>query len=292
MKTSTSPNGRCSHRAVVLFLILVVAIAGAFSFTQAGPAGGPELLRAVDDGHRHLAGRDRAADAGRGAQPHGEEVRAARSLREGRHLCAPGLRRHDDHREGRHLAARTSAKPGTRRARSSRTSSASCPKASSARSFNDEYGDVYGLIYAVKGDGIGHADLSDIAEDIKRRLLKVPMVKKVDLYRQAGRTHLRRVLARAPGRAGHHAAGDRREPDAARTRCCPPARSTPARDRVVVRVSGQFTNEDDIRNVPIAAGGQTIKLGDIATVRRGYEDPPTYTVRHNGQQVLMLGSRP
>ena len=56
-----------------------------------------------------------------------------------------------------------------------------------------------------------------------------------------------------------------------------------------MRVSGQFTNLDDIRNVPITAGGRTIKLGDIATVKRGFEDPPTYTVRHNGQHVLMLG---
>jgi multidrug efflux pump subunit AcrB len=58
---------------------------------------------------------------------------------------------------------------------------------------------------------------------------------------------------------------------------------------VLVRVSGQFTNLDDIRNVPIAAGGRLIKLGDFTTITRGYEDPPTYTVRHNGQQVLILG---
>ena len=60
-------------------------------------------------------------------------------------------------------------------------------------------------------------------------------------------------------------------------------------DRVLVRVSGQFASLDDIRNVPITAGGRTIKLGDFTTVTRGFEDPPTYTVRHNGQQVLMLG---
>ncbi len=58
---------------------------------------------------------------------------------------------------------------------------------------------------------------------------------------------------------------------------------------MLVRVSGQFTSLDDIRNVPIAAGGRLIKLGDFTTITRGYEDPPTYTVRHNGQQVLMLG---
>ena len=57
----------------------------------------------------------------------------------------------------------------------------------------------------------------------------------------------------------------------------------------MVRVSGQFNSLDDIRNVPIAAGGRLIKLGDFTTITRGYEDPPTYTVRHNGQQVIMLG---
>ena len=62
-----------------------------------------------------------------------------------------------------------------------------------------------------------------------------------------------------------------------------------SQDRVFVRVSGQFTNLDDIRNVPIAAGDRTIKLGDIATVKHGFQDPPVYTIRHNGQDVLMVG---
>jgi multidrug efflux pump subunit AcrB len=57
----------------------------------------------------------------------------------------------------------------------------------------------------------------------------------------------------------------------------------------MVRVSGQFKSLDDIRNVPISAGGRVIKLGDFTTISRGYEDPPLYTIRHNGQQVLMLG---
>jgi hypothetical protein len=50
-----------------------------------------------------------------------------------------------------------------------------------------------------------------------------------------------------------------------------------------------FASLDDIRNVPIAAGGRLLKLGDFTKITRGYEDPPMYTVRHNGQQVLMLG---
>ncbi|HSC07807.1 MAG TPA: efflux RND transporter permease subunit [Steroidobacteraceae bacterium] len=154
--------------------------------------------------------------------------------------------------------------------------------------FNDEYGDVTGLLYAVKGDGISHAELSDIAENIKRRLLKVPMVKKVDLYgKQAKKVYVE---------FSHHRLAALGITPLAIAESLTNQNSvlasgfvdTPG-DRVLVRVSGQFASLDDIRNVPIAAGGRMIRLGDFTTITRGYEDPPKYTVRHNGQQVLMLG---
>ncbi len=94
---------------------------------------------------------------------------------------------------------------------------------------NDEYGDVYGLMYAVKGDGIGQAELSDAAEDIKRQHAEGADGQEGRRHRQAGQARLRRVLARAPGRAGHHAAGHRRKPEAARTSMyAGRLRSTPA----------------------------------------------------------------
>ena len=154
--------------------------------------------------------------------------------------------------------------------------------------FNDEYGDVTGLLYAVKGDGISHAELSDIAEDIKRRLLKVPMVKKVDLYgKQAKKVYVEFSHQRlaALGITPVLIAESLRTQNS----LLASGSIDTSGDRVLVRVSGQFTSLDDIRNVPIAAGGRQLKLGDFTTVTRGYEDPPTYTVRHNGQQVLMLG---
>jgi multidrug efflux pump subunit AcrB len=154
--------------------------------------------------------------------------------------------------------------------------------------FNDEYGDVTGLLYAVKGDGISHAELSDLTEDIKRRLLKVPMVKKVDVYgKQAKKvyvefSHERLATLGITPLAIAESLRNQNE--------VLPAGSIDTRgDRVLVRVSGQFASEEDIRNVPVTAGGRLIKLGDFTTITRGYEDPPVYTVRHNGQQVLMLG---
>ena len=154
--------------------------------------------------------------------------------------------------------------------------------------FNDEYGDVTGLMYAVEGDGVSHAELSDVAEDIKRRLLKVAMVKKVDIYgKQAKKVYVEFSHGRlaALGITPLAIAESLKNQNSLLASGSIDTRS----DRVLVRVRGQFTGLDDIRNVPIAADGRMIKLGDITTITRGYEDPPTYTVRHNGQQVLMLG---
>ena len=153
---------------------------------------------------------------------------------------------------------------------------------------NDEYGDVYGLMYAVKGDGIGHAELSDAAEDIKRRMLKVPMVKKVDLIgKQAKRVYVEFSHERLASLGVTPLAIA--ESLKSQNAMLPAGQIDTQGDRVLVRVSGQFASLDDIRQVPVVAGGRTIRLGDIATVTRGFEDPPFYTVRHNGQPVLMLG---
>jgi len=154
--------------------------------------------------------------------------------------------------------------------------------------FNDEFGDVSALLYAVKGDGIGHAELSDQAELIKRSLLKVPMVKKVDIYgKQAKKVYVEFSHQRlaALGITPIMIAESLHNQNSV-----VPAGSIDTQgDRVLVRVSGQFASEEDIRNVPVTVGGRTIKLGDFTTITRGFEDPPSYTVRHNGQQVLMLG---
>jgi len=153
---------------------------------------------------------------------------------------------------------------------------------------NDEYGDVYGLMYAVKGDGIGHAELSDAAEDIKRRMLKVPKVKKVDLIgKQTERVYVEFSHERLASLGVTPLAIA--ESLKSQNAMLPAGQIDTQGDRVLVRVSGQFASLDDIRQVPVVAGGRTIRLGDIATVTRGFEDPPFYTVRHNGQPVLMLG---
>jgi multidrug efflux pump subunit AcrB len=58
---------------------------------------------------------------------------------------------------------------------------------------------------------------------------------------------------------------------------------------VFLRFDGAYNSEQAIADTPIVAGGRTLKLSDLADIRRGYEDPATYIIRHNGEPVVMLG---
>lgn len=275
------------HRAVVLFLLVIVAVAGAFSFTRLGQLEDPNFSvpsmtagvawpgataqQIQDEVLNRMEKKFEQID-------HFEKVVTfARQGYGGMTLTVKGGTSKADQREAWYQARK---KLNDLRLE--------LPDGVVGPIVNDEYGDVYGLMYAVKGDGINHADLSDAAEDIKRRMLKVPMVKKVDIVgKQAKRIYVEFSQERlaALGLTPLAIAESLKSQNA----MLPAGQVDTHGDRVMVRVSGQFTSEDDIRNVPLSAGGRTIKLGDIATIQRGYEDPPTYTVRHNGQPVLMLG---
>jgi len=287
MKSFNLTEWALGHRAIVLFVILVIGVGGTLGFTRLGQLEDPnfsvpsmtaivlwpgataqqiqdELLNRMEKKFEQL--------------DHFEKVKTyARQGYGGMTITVVGGTSKADQLEAWYQARKKFS-----------DIELELPEGVVGPIFNDEYGDVTGLLYAVKGDGISHAELSDIAENIKRRLLKVPMVKKVELYgKQAKKVYVEFSHQRlaALGITPVQIAESLRNQNSVLASGSIDTR----RDRVLVRVSGQFTGLDDIRNVPIAAGGRLIKLGDFTTITRGYEDPPRYTVRHNGQQVLMLG---
>ena len=287
MKSFNLTEWALNHRAIVLFLILAIAIGGVLGFTKLGQLEDPnfsvpsmtaiviwpgataqqvqdELLNRMEKKFEQL--------------DHFEKVKTfARQGYGGMTLTVVGGTSHEDQREAWYQARKKFS-----------DIKLELPEGVIGPIFNDEYGDVTGLLYAVKGDGVSLADLSDTAEDIKRRLLKVPMVKKIDIYgKQAKKVYVEFSNERlaALGITPLQIAESLRNQNSVLAS----GQIDTHGDRVLVRVSGQFTSLDDIRNVPIAAGGRLLKLGDFTTIARGYEDPPMYTVRHNGQQVLMVG---
>ncbi|CAN7463293.1 efflux RND transporter permease subunit [Variovorax sp. LjRoot130] len=154
--------------------------------------------------------------------------------------------------------------------------------------FNDEYNDRYSVLYALSAPELSMAELLAVTEDVKRRIQGVDSVAKVDvLGKQAERVFVelstRRLAALGiPPTAVFDAL--------ARQNLVAPAGSADAtHDRIQVRVDGGLHSTADVANVRLEVGGQLLRLADIATVRAGYEDPPSLTIRHNGVPVLAIG---
>ena len=153
---------------------------------------------------------------------------------------------------------------------------------------NDEYGDVTFALYALKASGEPQRLLAREAETLRQRLLHVPGVKEVNII---GERPERIFVEFAPDRLATLGIAPRAIFAAlAQQNMITPAGSIDADGpQVQVRLEGAFDELDTIRDLPIVANGQTVRLADIADVRRGYEDPATFMVRNEGEPSLLLG---
>jgi multidrug efflux pump subunit AcrB len=154
--------------------------------------------------------------------------------------------------------------------------------------FNDEYGDVYSALYMLTAEGLSLAELKARAEDIRQRLLRVPDVNKVDIIGERPQkifiefSHAKlAMLGLTPQQIFDSVARQNAVVSGGSV-------DTSA-DRINLRVTGAFSGVAAIAAVPVQADGQIFRLGDIATVKRGYEDPPTFIVREDGKPALGLG---
>ena len=153
---------------------------------------------------------------------------------------------------------------------------------------NDEYSDVTFALYALKAKGEPHRHLVREAEVLRQRLLHVPGVKKVNIIgEQAERIFVEfsydRLATLGVSPRDIFAALNSRN-------VMTPAGSIEAKGpQVFLRLDGAIDDLEEIRNTPVAAQGRTLKLSDIAEVKRGYEDPATFLIRNNGEPTLLLG---
>lgn len=154
--------------------------------------------------------------------------------------------------------------------------------------FNDEFGDVYTNIWTLEGDGFTPAQLHDYADQLRTVLLRVPGVGKVDyfgdpdqrIFIEVNNAQLTR-LGISPQQLGQ-AINAQNDISSAGV-------LTTADDRVFVRPSGQFDNVAALADTLIRINGRTFRLGDLATVKRGYDDPVVTQMRANGHAVLGIG---
>lgn len=152
---------------------------------------------------------------------------------------------------------------------------------------NDDFGDTFGIIYGFTADGFTFRELRDHVEAARSRLLQLPDVSKIEVMgaqdeqifiefsteRLAGlRLNLNQIVATLQ----------------AQNLVRPAGTIQGEQERVFLRVSGAFDSERDIEAVNIVAGERIFRLGDIATVRRGFTDPPQPMFRVNGKPAIGL----
>lgn len=153
--------------------------------------------------------------------------------------------------------------------------------------FNDEFGDTYGIIYGFKADGFSQRELRDTVEDVRSQLLQVPDVSKIEIM---GAQDERIFIEFSTEKLAGLGIDRNTLIDALQAQnIVRPAGVIQTGDEALsVRVSGSFENEQDLLAVNFSTGGRTIRLGDIATVRRGYADPPQPMFRVNGEPAIGL----
>ncbi len=154
--------------------------------------------------------------------------------------------------------------------------------------FNDEFSDVYGSMYALTGDGFDNFALKRQAEIIRAELLKTPDVGKVDFF---GEQKQRIFIELSNAKLATIGISPTELINILQTQNAVVRGGTyeSPKERIRIEVSGRYNTLEELKEIRLRVNKQDFKLGDVARVYRGYEDPPHDTVRYNGDETLLLG---
>ena len=155
-------------------------------------------------------------------------------------------------------------------------------------SFNDDFGDVYGNLYALSGDGYDFAELKRQAEIIRADLLRVPDVSKVDYFGEQ-KQRITIELSNAKLATMGISVPALIETLQRQNLVAAAGHFEGREERVRLSVSGRLDRLDELRALVLRANGREFRLGDVATVSRGFEDPPKERIRAMGQESLLIG---
>jgi multidrug efflux pump subunit AcrB len=154
---------------------------------------------------------------------------------------------------------------------------------------NDEYGDVDSVLFAVHGEGADYHQLDQVVEMFRQRLLGTSDVVKVDVFGTQDRkifvelSQAKLANLGIPPQALFDSLAKQNAVNAAGV-------FETATTRVPVRVTGALAGVEAIAATPVEAGGQVLRLGDVAEIVPGFEDPPSFLVRHKGSPAVVLGA--
>src|ERR1700740_1048834 len=153
---------------------------------------------------------------------------------------------------------------------------------------NDEFSDVDSILYMMTGDGADYAQLKKAAEGLRQRLLKVPGVTKVDVYGNQDErifvefSHAKLATLGITPQALFDSL-------ARQNNVVPAGTVETSSQRVPLRVTGALDGAKGVAETPRESNGRVFRLGDIATVSHGFVDPPSFVVRQEGKSAIGIG---
>ncbi|MGO7534418.1 efflux RND transporter permease subunit [Rhizobium leguminosarum] len=153
--------------------------------------------------------------------------------------------------------------------------------------FNDRFGDVFGNIYAFTSDGLTQRQLRDLVENARSEVLTVPNVGKVDVVGAQDEAIYLEFSTRQIAALGidQQSVIQTLQAQNAVTQS---GFVDAGPERIALRVSGQFTSEDSLRSINLRINDRFFPLTDVATIKRGYVDPPSALFRFNGEPAIGL----
>ncbi|MBN9004851.1 MAG: efflux RND transporter permease subunit [Rhizobiales bacterium] len=153
---------------------------------------------------------------------------------------------------------------------------------------NDEFSDVDSILYTLTGDGADYAQLKKVAEGLRQRLLRVNGVTKVEFF---GTQDQRIFVEFSHAKLATLGIAPQAIFDSlAKQNAVTPAGTVEtSSQRVALRVTGALDGVKAVAETPVESNGRVFRLGDIATVTRGFVDPPTFQVRQRGKPAIAVG---
>jgi multidrug efflux pump len=153
---------------------------------------------------------------------------------------------------------------------------------------NDEFSDVDSILFMLTGDGADYKQLKTVAEAFRQRLLKVNGVTKVDMYGAQDErifvefSHAKLATLGITPQALFDSL-------AKQNNIVPAGTVETSAQRVPLRVTGALDGVKAVAETPVESNGRVFRLGDIATVTHGYVDPPSFVVRQEGKPAIGIG---
>ncbi|SFK40266.1 efflux RND transporter permease subunit [Caulobacter sp. UNC279MFTsu5.1] len=275
------------ERSITLFLIIAVTFAGAFAFMKLGRAEDPSFSIKVMTIVSAWPGATAQEMQDQVAEPLEKRLQELKWYDRSETFTRPGLAFTTLTLKDQ-IPAKEVPEQFYQTRKKMSDEAANLPRGVLGPFINDEYGDVTFALYALKAKGEPHRQLVRQAETLRQRLLHVPGVKKVMIIGEQPEkifvefSQARLATLGVSPRDLFAGLNDQ-------NLVTPGGSIETQGPQVQIRLDGALDDLEKIRQTPIVVGGRTLKLADIAEVKRGYQDPATFLIRNGGEPAIELG---